>query len=504
MKYVDDFLHGITMYRLLLYGLVAIAGVAIICGFFGILQLSGVQLLLSAGLLVATCFIANIGFAKLFGATTNTESALITALILFCLFLPPQTLSQGVILVFVGAMAMASKYVLAPGKRHILNPAAIAAVVSGVSGLMFAGWWIATGVMLPFVALLGLLILRKVHRFTMFFAFLAMSLLAITITSQGDGRSLQAIIADSFISWPLIFMGTIMLTEPATTPPTKRLQIAYGALVGLLLGSRLHIGDIYMTPELALVLGNICSYPTTLRKRITLTLLKKEEMAPSTFRFIFRPSAPLPHKAGQYVELTLPLKRADDRGNRRTFTVASSPTEQDIQFGIKLNTPPSSFKKALAELPNGGHVYTNQRAGDFVLPDNTQTKIAFIAGGIGITPYRSMLKQLIDTNQSRDMTLFYQVAAVQQIVYRDILEQAAAHGLKTVYVVTEKAPANFKGAPYETGFITKDTLIRHIPDFRERLFYISGPPAMVENYGKLLRGMGVRRWHIKTDYFAGY
>jgi glycine betaine catabolism B len=504
MKYIDDFLHSITMYRLLLYGLLIIAAIAVVFGFTNTLSIDGPRLLLSAGLLLTVCLLANMLFAKLFGAAVNTESALITALILFFLFLPPRTVSQGAALVLVGTAAMASKFLLAPGKRHIFNPAAIAAVAVSLGGLIYAGWWVATDVMLPFVAVLGLLVLRKIHRFDMFLAFLVTSLLSIYVNSSGDGRSLQTIFIDSFASWPLVFMGTIMLTEPATTPPTRRLRILYGAAVGALFGTRLHVGDIYMTPELALVIGNLLAYASSLRHRVTLTLIGKEEMSPSIFRFVFRPSAPLPHAAGQYTELTMPITWPDNRGNRRMFTIASSPTEKDVQFGIKMNTPPSSFKKALGELPLGGEVYTIQRAGDFVLPKNPQTKIAFIAGGIGITPYRSMIKQMIDTRQKRDILLFYQVAAQQQIVYRDILTQASDLGVKPVFVVTDKTPTNLTSPEYEQGFITPDMIARHAPDFKQRAFYISGPPAMVENYGKMLRKMGVSPWRIKTDYFAGY
>jgi glycine betaine catabolism B len=501
MKFIDDFLNGITMYRLLLYGLLVVAALAIIFGFTGVLELSGTSLLASAAVLVGVSWVANILLARLFGAAPNTESALITGLILFCIFLPPQSVTQGAILALVATIAMASKYVLAIGKRHIFNPAAIAAVIVSLGGLAYAGWWVATDIMLPVTGILGLLILRKIHRFTMAIAFLAASLVAIFITT-GDGQDLTSFLTNTFTTWPLVFFGAIMLTEPLTTPPTKNLQLIYGALVGALLGSGLHAGSIYMTPELALVIGNIFSFMASLRRRVSLTLMRKQEMAPGIFSFAFRPDAPIKHSAGQYLELTLPLKRTDSRGNRRTFTVASSPTEPEVQFGIKMNNPPSAFKKVLGELKEGGQVFTNQLAGDFTLPDDPKTKVICIAGGIGITPFRSMIKLLIDTNQSRDIVLFYQVAVQQQIVYRDILKAAESLDVKTVFVVTEKQTADLASTDYENGFITKEMIAKYAPDFKNRVCYVSGPPAMVKNYTKLLHAQGVKG--VKTDYFPGY
>ncbi|HSE60716.1 MAG TPA: hypothetical protein VLA88_00300 [Candidatus Saccharimonadales bacterium] len=503
MKFIDDYLNSITMYRLLLCGLMIIAGSAIGLSVVGLLDHNWLSLAISAVLLPGVCFVANKVFAYIFGAATNHESALITGLILFCIFLPPQTITQAATLALVGVIAMASKYILTFHKRHIFNPAAIAAVIIGLSGLMYAGWWIATAVMLPIGAIFGLLILRKLHRFTMFSVFLVIALMVVFITSQGDGRTVQQILVDSFVSWPLLFFGAVMLTEPLTTPPTKKWQLMYGGLVGLLLGSRLHVGDFYMTPEIALVLGNLFSFATnSLRRRVPLKLISRQEIAPNTFHFTFQPASPIRHMAGQYAEVTLPLAHADSRGNRRTFTIASSPTEDTVQFGIKMNTPPSAFKKVLNAMNPGGHMSTNHIAGDFVLPNDTNAKLIFIAGGIGITPFRSMLKYLLDTDQTRDIVLFYQVLAPQQIAYRDLITEAAKNGVKAVYVITDKQPADLTDTEYEQGFITPEMIGKHVPDVPERIFYISGPPAMVKNYTKMVRTMHAKG--VKTDYFPGY
>ncbi|TGV95790.1 FAD-dependent oxidoreductase, partial [Mesorhizobium sp. M2E.F.Ca.ET.154.01.1.1] len=113
----------------------------------------------------------------------------------------------------------------------------------------------------------------------------------------------------------------------------------------------------------------------------------------------------LAFQAGQYLEWTLGLDRSDNRGNRRYFTVASSPTEQSVRLGVKFYPKSSAFKQALGTMRPGGTIHAAQLAGDFTLPSDPKIKIAFLAGGIGITPFRSMLQYLIDRNESRPIVV---------------------------------------------------------------------------------------------------
>jgi ferredoxin-NADP reductase len=147
----------------------------------------------------------------------------------------------------------------------------------------------------------------------------------------------------------------------------------------------------------------------------------------------------------------------------------------------------------------------NNLAGDFVLPTDHRTKLVFIAGGIGITPFRSMLKYLVDNRLNRTITLFYCLSDPKQIVYKDILNEAKEYGLKVVYVLApppgQEVPKSWSG---EVGFMTKDLITKHVLDYSKRNFYVSGPDAMVQANKKLLRSMDIPRDQIKTDYFAGY
>ena len=139
------------------------------------------------------------------------------------------------------------------------------------------------------------------------------------------------------------------------------------------------------------------------------------------------------------------------------------------------------------------------------MPHADTERLVFIAGGIGITPFRSHLKYLIDERKSRNITLFYAVSDAKQIVYKDILDEAKEYGLKVVYVLSppagEEPPKSWKG---EVGFLTAEMIKKHVLDFDRRVYYISGPSGMVQANKTLLHDMGVARDQIRTDYFSGY
>ncbi|GER86101.1 hypothetical protein KDW_02630 [Dictyobacter vulcani] len=144
-----------------------------------------------------------------------------------------------------------------------------------------------------------------------------------------------------------------------------------------------------------------------------------------------------------------------------------------------------------------------QIAGDFTLPADPSQKLAFIAGGIGITPFRSMLKYLLDKRQRRDIVMFYVNRTSNEIVYKDILHAAYNElGLKLFYTLTDTAaiPRDWPGF---VGRITEQMIWQTIPDYTERTFYLSGPPEMVRGYAKVLESAGVKSDQIKQDFFPG-
>jgi len=502
---IDRFLNRITMYRLVLYFLIILLAIAAAFGAAGILPYSPIAIIFSSLFLVGICWIANGLFAKAFNAQPNAESAYITALILALIITPgmPNDLATLWFFIWAGVLAMASKYLFAAAKKHLFNPAAFAVVITALALNQYASWWIGGNLpMMAFVVAGGLLITRKIQRFDLAFAFFAAAAVSCIMLAPSfdPWGTLQKLVLHT----PLFFFAFIMLTEPLTTPPTRSLRIAYGIVVGALYSPFMHIGSMYSTPELALLAGNLFSYAASPKRKYLLTLADKREVGSDIYDLTFTPDHALSFRPGQYLEWTLAHEPSDGRGNRRYFTIASSPTEPNVHLGVKYYEPSSSFKKRLIQMNAGDQLIAGQLAGDFTLPHDPSKKLVFIAGGIGITPFRSMVKYITDTGEKRDVALLYSNRTSNEIAYQEIFNEAeAAWGLTTVYAVTDAdqpAPAH-NGAK---GRVDAALIKRAIPDYRERMFYISGTHTMVSAFKKTLAEIGVPRTQIKTDFFPGF
>lgn len=479
LRKLDDLLNTITMYRLVLYSLAWLVGVAIILSVLGVLHYSPIYLAGSLIVLLTAGYATNTILAKLYGITANYESGLITTLILFFVFDVPSSVDEWLALGIAAFVAIASKYVVTWRGAHIFNPVALGAVVASLTGLGFASWWVGTPTLFPFVLIIGLLILRKTRRFGLFFSFFIPSL-CLYLLHGGDVRAV-------LLSYPLVFFGMIMLTEPATSPNTNRWRLAYGAMVGLISGAGL---GVFSAPQVALLFGNILAFVVSFRVGTKLHLVKKTQLAPDIYDFAFKPDRKFTFLPGQYMDWTLPDIKFNSRGNRRTFTIASSPEQNQVHIGVRFYDPGSQFKKKLINLQTGDTILGGRVAGDFVLPRDASKKLVFVAGGIGITPFVAMLTSLIDTNAERDIVLFYFVNQEQDIVYKDVLKKAQKHGLKTIPMIGPEVRLN------------QETLQKHVPDFTQREYYLSGPPAMVRVYKSALKKLSVKK--INTDYFSGY
>ncbi len=504
MNLIDSYLNKTTMYHLMELFLEVLIGVAVVLSFFHILPFNPIMLLVSALFLYIVCWGTNYLFSQVFEATTNNESATITALILALIINPPKTAHDFVFLFWAAVLSMASKYILAIGKKHIFNPAAIAVALTAFGINAAATWWVGNLVMTPFVVGGGLLVARKIQREDMMYGFFITTLLTVVLASIFKQINLVTTLDALLLHSSLFFFMFVMLTEPLTTPPTKRLQIFYAILVGILFSPYVHIGKIYLAPELALVIGNIYSYLVSPKAKLMLKLKEKIKLSVDTYDFVFASQNNLSFIPGQYMEWTLPHTHQDLRGNRRYFTLASSPTENSVRIGVKFYEQASSFKKAMFAMDQKTSIVASQIAGDFTLPKDTNKKIVFIAGGIGVTPYRSIIKYLLDKNERRDVVLLYSNKFVSEIVYKDIFDQAEKQlGLHTIYTLTDKEylPLNWQG---EVGRINENMIKQRIPDYQERLFYLSGPHDMVKAFEQTLRQMGVKANHIKIDFFPGF
>lgn len=492
IREIDRLLNSLTMYRLLVYGLVMLLVVAEIFGITGTLPLLPAHLIGTTAVLLVATYISNKLFSKSFKVFVNRESWLITALILACIVPPVITPPRVLAVALIGVLASAVKYLLLHRKSHIVNPAAAAAVFVTLLKVLPITWWIGSPTMLPFVIIFGVLVLRKTRRFELFMTFAGAALVLGALVGILHSQSVIETWRLAILSGPLVFMGTIMLTEPTTLPAGRQNLWLYGLLVGCLYSAQLRLGLLSTSPHMVLIVGNIAALAMTPKQGLRVQLKKITRLAPNIYDIAFEvpKGKQLQFKAGQYIEWTLPSENStDDRGNRRTFTIASAPTQKDLHLGIKTYVPSSTYKAALIAMKPGDVMQVAHVGGSFTLPDDPAEKLLFVAGGIGITPFVSMVQYLTDINQKRDIILFYSVRNTADAVYLEVFKNARKLGIKLII---------------ETDFISASVLKKAVPDAASRKCYISGPDAMVHACQHTLSTLGVSHNRIHTDLFAGY
>lgn len=228
--------------------------------------------------------------------------------------------------------------------------------------------------------------------------------------------------------------------------------------------------------------------------------LKVKETVPRTYNvksFRLQLNGPVEFKAGQFMKVIL----QEGKDYEHYLSFSNSPTEAGfIEFTKKISE--SLFSKRLCGLMPGDTVKVQLPFGKFTL-EGSEKKIAFLSGGIGITPARSIIKYTVDKNLDLDMVLVYANRTIKDIVFRDDFEsmQEINTKLKIVHVLSEPA-SGFKSI---TGLINAQIVSNEIPDYPERKFYLCGPPQMVEAMRKILsEELKVASEQIVTENFQGY
>lgn len=228
--------------------------------------------------------------------------------------------------------------------------------------------------------------------------------------------------------------------------------------------------------------------------------LRVKEIIQRTYNvksFRLEPAANIDYKAGQFLSVTL----RKDSNLKRYLSISSSPTEKCyIEFTKKLTN--SDFSKSLNELKAGDTVEVQYPMGNFTLKDGF-SKIAFISGGIGITPIRSIAKYVVDNNMGVDMVLVYANRSIKDIVFKDDFDymQKAYPKFKVSHVLCETEP----GFKCTVGLINAAIIKNEVSDYQQRKFYLCGPPAMVDSMKKILTGeLALAETNIITENFQGY
>jgi ferredoxin-NADP reductase len=222
-----------------------------------------------------------------------------------------------------------------------------------------------------------------------------------------------------------------------------------------------------------------------------LKLINKKNEIGDVITFVLKPEMDLSWLPGQFFHYVLEHPDIDNRGLERWFTISSAPYEKNIMITTRiLAKDPSSFKSYLNLLPLGSEIEADGPKGKFIL-DATGEFTVFIAGGIGITPFRSILLDAVENKNKLDGVLLY--ANRENLFYfKEELTSAIAK------------LRNFNIEYFAKKDIEADNILASIPSGLKPTFYVSGPEPMVEAYVKLLLSMGFSDDQIKKDFFPGY
>jgi ferredoxin-NADP reductase len=511
-------LGRVSMYRLVYLALAALAVVAFVLSFFGQVSPGPLELAVTLVVLSAVCVAVDAAAQRVMRLPWRIESSLITAHILLFVLRPTLDLAELAGIALAGAVASLSKYVLAWQGRHIFNPAAVGATVLAilaiwVPALGTPAWWVGTPAMAAPVVLAGLAVLWRTEKVRVVLVFLvaavAVALLRTASQYQAAGLAVDGTTIFWQVLWssPFLFLGAFMLSEPLTLPPRRWQQFTVAAVVGLLAGWPIDLGVISLGQERALLIGNLVAFAFALRTAVELVLVGRSMRTATVQELTFRTRRPLRFVPGQYLELEVPHPHPDARGTRREFSIVSAPEElptlriafrESAKSSPAIGTPQSSYKKALAEVQDGGELAVTGVWGDFVLPKKSSSALLMVAAGIGVTPFVSQLTHLRRAEEDRDVVLVYVASSSAELAFR---EELAASGVPVI-VFTRDRPADLPSHwLWAQGVrLDADGLLQVVPDIAMRHAYISGPPGLIADLAPALE----RARSITTDAFSGY
>lgn len=242
----------------------------------------------------------------------------------------------------------------------------------------------------------------------------------------------------------------------------------------------------------------------TLPRPYVLKFIKKEQESKDAFSFYFERPADFEFLPGQHISILLEIANPDEKGNRRNFSISSSPTEKDF-LRITSRIRESSFKQTLMKLNVGTEVKIIGPIGNFVLNEQEKGPHILLAGGIGITPFRSMIKFVHDKKLDVSIILFASFSTSDDLIFNEEFEEIikSNNSIKIVETVTkpEESTTAWKG---QTGRINKELIKKYVADIPSSIFYLCGPPEMVISLSDIVKDMGVKEDKIRKEQFTGY
>lgn len=503
-------LDAVPMHVLVGTILSAHVALAAILSFAGVLSYDGGGILLSAVGGVVASTVASLLFGRIAHRPAHVPSAAITGLIVVLVALPPSlTRPTGLVdlavVAAVSVLAAAVKVLVVWRGRLVVNPAAAGLVIAGIvlpllsPGVAVEAWWVAALPLLPLTLVGGALVLIRTRIVAPALTLVVVAVVLQTFAFASFTGDVGGALVQSIGQSPVLFLAAFMFSEPVTLPPLRPQRIAVGALVGVLVaapilasaaGFSLALGSFYFLQAAALVVGNVVAFLLGARRGTVLRLTGMDRAGDLVdLRFVAEPD--LAHRPGQWVELSLP-HRADLRGERRVFSVASPPGSPEVRLGIRAASPISSFKQHLLDMAPGDTVAVTRQGGDFT-PKPGMPRL-FVAAGIGVTPFLSHLAAGDD-----DTVLVLLVRDGDPVPFAAALAQAHARVIVVTPTAPDDVPAEWE---HEPGRIDGDRLRALVPDVAERQVLVSGSSEQVGRLRRIAKAAGARR--VLVDAFAGY
>ncbi len=236
----------------------------------------------------------------------------------------------------------------------------------------------------------------------------------------------------------------------------------------------------------------LASYSTKLKGR--------KEIARATMAFYFEKPKGFNFVAGQHITMT----QTATNDNKRVFCMASAPHEKDLIFAMRMRD--SEFKNSLKVMPIGTGVEITEARGLFTLHNDASRPAAFLVGGIGITPFRSMALQAAYEKLPHKIFMFYSNYTLEDAAFLTELRELESKNPNYKFIATmTELDSRFRGNDnYETSYINKAMLEKYIEDVKLPVYYIAGPERFVGAMRNMLQDLNINANNIKTDEFEGY
>ncbi len=234
------------------------------------------------------------------------------------------------------------------------------------------------------------------------------------------------------------------------------------------------------------------------------TLQSRQAVAEGTVAFHFDKPSDWTFTAGQFVDITLvhPTE-TDAEGNKRGFSIASAPCEETLMITTRMRD--TAFKRVLKTLPLGTAVKIEGPFGDLRLPDNTTRPAVVLSGGIGITPFRSILVQAAHEKSRQRIVFFYANRRPEDAPFLADLCAVERDDARVTFVPTMTKMAT-SCLPWdgERGAIDQAMLAKYLTGIASAIYYLTGPPGLVKGLRTVLTAAGIADDDIRTEEFTGY